>query len=777
MRKLSFLSLLLFVLAALSAMPVSAAKADGIWTEISERSLALRPVQRTRTPDEYRTFRLDRYQLAALLVQAPAEFNRSAAEAVIELPMADGRFQKFSFEHSPIVEPGLAAKYPGLDATYVGRGIDDPTATVRFDLLSNGFHAMVLSESGTVVIDPYAVGDLDNYVVYRKDRLEKLDNFHCEVGESTIDAALHADIERARTAFGEAPEVTSAGQLRTYRLAVAATNEYSTAVGGNTTAGTLTAQVVIMNRVNGVYERDLSIRMVMIANNDLIVYSGENMSCGGAACNGGNDPYSNTSGSTMLGQNQSNLDTVIGSANYDIGHVFSTGGGGVATLNGPCGGSKARGVTGLTSPVGDVFAIDYVAHEMGHQWGANHTFNGTTSSCGGGNRSGSSAYEPGSGVTIMGYAGICGAQNLARNSIDTFHVRSLEVIVNYSQNGNGNTCAQSTPSGNTAPEVSIQGGTNFDIPKQTPFSLTAIGSDVNGDTLTYDWQQYDLGGSTTAVPNTDSDGIARPIFRPYTPTASPTRTFPSLQFILANANVPPSTSSCLGFTCLTGELLPQIGRVMNFQVIARDNRVNGGGINTATAFVTVDGNSGPFELTSQNTAESFPAGSAQTVTWSVNNTNLAPVSAANVKITFSTDGGQTFPIVLAESTANDGTETITLPNVVTSQGRIKIEGVGKIFFDISNANITLTPSSLVTLMGRVFSPTGLAQNSVRVTLIDAAGTRRIATTSSFGAYTFENVPGPASYTMTATSKRYRFSPKSVAVGTVGIANIDFTGLE
>ena len=221
------------------------------------------------------------------------------------------------------------------------------------------------------------------------------------------------------------PAVTSGTQLRTYRLALACTVEYATVVGGNTVAGALAAEVLIMNRVNGVYERDVAIHYNIIANNNLITYAGDNMSCGGP-CTAANDPYTNNDGGTMLGENQTNIDAVIGSANYDIGHVFSTGGGGIAQLSVVCGGSKAGGVTGLPNPVGDPFAIDYVAHEMGHQWSALHTFNGTSGSCGGGNRSASAAYEPGSGITIMAYAGICGNQNLAAHSIDTFHVKSLE---------------------------------------------------------------------------------------------------------------------------------------------------------------------------------------------------------------------------------------------------------------------------------------------------------------------------------------------------------------
>lgn len=777
MKKNRFLFLLMsaWLLIGSASATVSG---DGLWTEIDDNALRLAPLQRTNTPDNYRTFRLNKDALRSLLSQAPAEFSRSAVPAVIELPMPDGRFQRFSFEHSLIVEPELLVKYPELGATYVARGIDDPTATVRFDFLPKGFHAIVLSANGTVLIDPYAEGDTDNYVTYSKNELVETGAFKCDVTDSSLGSFLNENLDEAKNAFGSnRADVVSGTQLRTYRLAVAATNEYAVAVGGNTVAGTLAAQVLIMNRVNGVYEREVAIRMVMIGTNNLIIYAGDNLSCGGVACTSANDPYTNDSGSTMLGENTTNINNVITAANYDIGHVFSTGGGGVATLNGPCGGNKARGVTGLPNPIGDAFAIDYVAHEMGHQWGANHTFNGATGSCSGGNRSAGSAYEPGSGVTIMAYAGICGSQNLARNSIDTFHVRSLEVITAFSQTGNGNTCAQTTATGNTPPEVSVAGGIIFDIPKQTPFSLTAIGSDANGDTLTYDWQQYDLGASTTAVPNTDSDG-ARPIFRPYLPSTSPTRIFPSLAYILNNANVPPSTFACSGFTCLTGELMPQIGRAMTFQVIARDNRINGGGINTATATVAVDGNSGPFEITSQGTAGiSYTGGSSQAITWNVNNTTAAPVNAANVRITMSTDGGLTFPTVLVDSTPNDGTENVVIPNVSTSTARIKVEGVGKIFFDINNVNFSIVAAIPITISGRVTSPSGQNLSNLRVALIDAAGTRRVATTSSFGIYTFTQVPGGASYTLTAASKRYRFSPQILTVGTTDATNVNFVGLE
>ncbi|HEY0426222.1 MAG TPA: zinc-dependent metalloprotease family protein [Pyrinomonadaceae bacterium] len=641
-----------------------------MWQEISDSSLQQRPMERTITPNVYKTFSLNREALDGILLKAPMEFTVSmrTGGTVLTLPMPDGTFERFRIENSPIMEQGLAEKFPEIQ-TYRGQGIDDDTASVRFDVTPAGFHAMILSANGTSYVDPYAKGDTSNYISYHKDDLNLNGREHvCLVG--TRDNPLLNKVNEYKLFGADSPEaasVTNGTTLRTYRLALAATGEY-TAVFGGTVAGAMAAMVTSMNRVDGVYERDVAVRMVMIANNNLLVYT-----------NGATDPYTNEDGFAMLTQNQTNIDSVIGTANYDIGHVFSTGGGGVAQLNAPCGASKAEGVTGLPNPVGDAYDIDFVAHEMGHQYGGNHTFN---TSCGG-NRAASAAYEPGSGITIMGYAGVCGAQDLALHSIDTFHVRSLEEIVGFI--GTGGACAVSTATGNTAPTVTITGGTTFNIPKQTPFTLSATGSDVNGDTITYDWQEYDLGAATSAVPNTDSDNVSKPILRPYLPTSG-SRTFPQMTYILNNANVPPST---YGGGLMTGELLPAIARSMKFQVIARDNRANGGGINTALATVNVDGASGPMLITSPNTAITWGAGS-QTVTWNVANTVNAPVSAANVKISMSTDGGNTFPTVLIASTPNDGSQVVTIPAGNTTTARIKVEAVGNIFFDISDVNFTVS---------------------------------------------------------------------------------------
>ncbi|MBC7911850.1 MAG: hypothetical protein H7Y30_15190, partial [Pyrinomonadaceae bacterium] len=654
---------------------------DLIWQPIEESSIVgRRPVE--ALPASYLTLRLDHAALMRKLSQAPMEFTEAARNSmvVMPLPMPDGSYAKFKIAESPIMEPELAARFPHIK-TFSGQGIDDPTATTRFDVTPTGLHAIVLSAKGTFYVEPYVHGNTLDYIAFnhRNAPTGSLAS-QCDVTEEAVTEAMERGVFNGR---GDSTAVISGATLRTYRLAVGVTAEYTAAYGGGTVAGSLASVTTNINLVTAIYERELAVRLTLVGNETSIIYTDT-----------ATDGYTTENIGAMLAENQTKLDTVIGAANYDIGHVFDgrlLGGG--FSFQGQAGaignvcinGSKAGGVTIFRSVTpANVIAYYIVAHEMGHQFGATHTMNGTTPGCGGA-RTSITAYEPGSGSTIMGYRWNCGAQDI--RSADTyFHNANLEQIVNYTTTGAGS-CGAQTATGNTPPAVNA--GANYTIPRSTPFALTASGSDANGDALTYTWEEADLG--PLSPPDTDADGQARPIFRSYLATTSPVRNFPSLQYILNNANVPPTSATCPvgGGTCLVGEALPTMTRTMNFRVTARDNRTNGGGINSANMQVSVNAGSGPFNITAPNTAVSWNGNSAQTVTWNVANTNAAPVSAANVKISLSTDGGQTFPTTILASTANDGTENITVPNIGTTQARIKVEAVGNIFFDISDANFTI----------------------------------------------------------------------------------------
>jgi hypothetical protein len=637
---------------------------QNLWQDV-EQSQVISVGQRYIIPQLYRTIKLDVEGMKNFLTEAPLEFSDATRSklVILHFPMPDGSMQKFSIAESPIMEPELAVKYPEIK-TYIGKGIDDPYASTRFDFTVHGFHAMILSPNGDVFIDPYGLGDIENYIsYYTKDYVKSGTQFECEL---IADAEKINEIEYL---LGNRILTPTGPQLRTYRLANAATGEYTAFFGGTVPAG-LAAVVTSVNRVDAVYEKEVAIRMVLVANNDLIIYT-----------NAATDPYTNNNGSTMLGQNISNLSTVIGNSNFDIGHVFSTGGGGVAYLGCVCTSNKAGGVTGSGAPVGDPFDIDYVAHEMGHQFGGNHTFNSVASNCGGGNRAASAAYEPGSGSTIMAYAGICPPDNLQNNSDPFFHVKSFDEIVAYTNFGSGNGCAVITATGNNAPNnITVPAG-GFYIPKSTPFSLTGSATDPNGDPLTYLWEEFDLGPAGSP----GSPTFNAPIFRSWIPTTSPTRYFPRLQNLLNN-------------TTVIGELLPTYGRGLTFRLVVRDNKLGGGGVDYAQVQFNVDANSGPFLVTSPNTNVSWAGSSLQTVTWNVTNTDIAPVSCANVSILLSTDGGQTFPTVLLASTPNDGSESVTIPNIPSTTARIKVEAVGNIFFDLSNVNFTIEEAIPVELI-------------------------------------------------------------------------------
>ncbi len=663
-------------------------------------------------PEGSRYFALGLTDMRTQLSGAPLEdFDAPVAGLTIVLPLPTGESERYSVWESSILHPDLAAKFPEIK-TYVGRGLDDETATVRLDTTPTGFHAMILSGRPTMFIDPVGERDAGTYAShFKRQRSASTDSptaiFTCDTVE---DPEVAAEIDRLAAEMENSLQRTTGTELRTYRIAIAATGEY-TARHGGTVIGGMSGITTSLNRINGIYEREVAIRMELIANNDLVVYT-----------NSATDPYTNGSGGTMLGQNQSNLDSVIGTANYDIGHVFSTGGGGIAGFGVVCvPGQKARGVTGATYPEGDNFDVDFVAHEMGHQFGGSHTFNGTSGNCSGGNRTASSAYEPGSGSTIMAYAGICGSQNLQNHSDDYFHRRSYVQIKAFTHSGSGSICPTITATGNNPP-APVAGNVGHTIPIDTPFMLVGEATDPDGDEMTHCWEEFDLGAA--GHPNTPSGNA--PIFRSYSPAPRLWRTFPKLPDLRAG-------------TSTLGMLLPTYGRSLEFRFTSRDNI---GGVNWDATTVDVDGGAGPFEVTSIG-ATPWDAGTTRTITWDVAGTDAAPVSCSTVNILLSTDDARDmlWDVPLAMGTPNDGIEVVNVPGFAITEARVMVEAADNVFFNVNDTVFSVTgstgvedavasatlpslrvhPSPFVDQTRIVYSMTN--QGPVTIDVLDAAGRR------------------------------------------------------
>ncbi len=777
-RRLVFLTVACALVSALGiiASGKTRARQNGpMWEQVAEKSIASRGTRRI-FPEKYLTYRLDLNQLQQVLDRAPMENSDEARRkvTVISIPMPNGQLQAFQLEESPLLSPEIAAQHPTWK-TYQGFGIDDRSAYARFDLTDSGFHGYVLSSEGTFSIDPYQVNDRDNYLVFAKSDMGRTSRYHCEVEEMLDTKSRVHD-----SPIDFAPAFTHGAQLRTYRLAIGTTAEYTNIFrqAGDTDAQAQTRafnQVVITaNRVSGVYRKELAVAFMLVSNTSTVYAVSPETPA----------DYSN-SGSPDLNANVTNLNAAYGSTGYDIGHVFGSSDNGVAQLSSVCGSSKARGYSGQPNPVGDPFDVDYVAHEMGHQFGANHTFSAQPN-C---NSSPAVARrEPGSAVTIMGYAGICsGGSNPQRNSIDIFHNYSQTEALNF-LGGTGGTCGTLIGT-NTVPVVAAL--QNYTIPFNTPFELNATATDADGDALTYGWEQSDPAASAASYPGTTDDDdvsrVFRPGFRSYLPKTNGSRMFPSLTYVLNNSNEAPvfyTGTSAVGMNCgnspggqcITGEDLPSEARTMNFKVTVRDGK---GGIADGTVILTVINTTTPFKVTSQNASPAtWNGGSTQNITWDVSGTNAGSINAANVKISLSVDGGQTFGHVLAASTPNTGSASVTVPSVDTTTARIKIEAIGNVFFDINDANFTITsaPASSGSVGGRIVSSTGAGIPRTTVRMTGPGGVNLAAITNAFGYYRFDGVAFNVAYTLTPVAKGYTFSPVSSTITpTADALNNNFTG--
>lgn len=624
---------------------------NNFWTKTTTEELRfLTKMERSSMPKKYELYSLDLIGLNEKLNQAPNE-NQEPSAVILDFPGPDGRFVKYRIYQAPIMEPELMAKYPTLKS-YVGIGVDAPSASIRFSVTLFGLHSMSVSGfPSTYYIDTYTK-DLNHYIVYSRNNIARVKNFTC-----LNDLAF----EPTAAVRQNNVVLSSDGKLRQYRLAMACTVEYAEfhidaanlndGSESEKKAAVLSAMVVTMTRVNGLFERELSIRMNLVTNNDSAIFIDS-------------DNFTNDDTNILIDESQVEIDAAIGFSNYDIGHTVCTCGGGLAQVYSPCTTSKAKGVSGLSSPVGDPFDVGYVCHEIAHQFGAGHTFN---NECDGAINL-DTAVEPGSGSTIMSYAGICDPV-VQNDTDDYFHTVSISEMMTFILEPTN--CSVATLNGNNAPIVNA--GPDWTIPKGTAFVLKPQNvSDSDGDMLTYCWEQTD---NEVSIQPPLEDNATGPNFRTILPLSTPERYMPRLSDVIAGNLTP------------TWEVVSSVGRTYNFALTVRDNRaLNGGQVTRDNIVVTSSNTIGPFKVTSQNVLESWVPGQPVSISWDTNGSqNL--IGSSNVDILLSIDGGLTFPISLTPvgGVTNSGFATIIAPNLASLNCRVMVKPTANIYYAVNSS--------------------------------------------------------------------------------------------
>ncbi|WP_312299745.1 reprolysin-like metallopeptidase [Chryseobacterium sp.] len=596
-------------------------------------------------------YSLNADQLRQNLKDAPERFSNGKG-VIISLPTANGSLEKFRVWEFSNMAPELQARYPEI-RSYVGTALEDPTVYLRFSLSPVGFSSMITRSGISEFIEPYTE-DRTVYAVFDSNARRGQDKEPFECGtkdeiEKNV-AGKNSNTANKKTAgfnvFRMALSCT--GEYAQYHLT--ATNTPATATDAQKKAVILAAMNASLTRMNSVFEKDLSLHFNLIANNDVIIF-----------LNPASDPYtsfSNNSARTVISAN-------IPATDYDMGHLLDKrNANGVANLGVICNNTyKAGGYTSCNFPEGDSFDIDYVAHEMGHQLGANHTFSYYLDG------SGTSEVEPGSGTTIMAYTGILGGNyDVQFNSNDYYHTFNVTEIKNKI---NSITCGVNTPFADPAPDISA--GADYTIPISTPYILKGIVNDANSAPYTYTWEQMNAAGDAETDTNciTYPTKPAGPNFRSKAPSSNPTRYMPDFNKVLA------------GVLSTRWESVSSVARNMNFTFTARSNNPLAPQTSKDEMIVTVNAGAGPFEVTAPIFGQSLNSGATANITWNVANTNQAPVNTASVNIKLSTDGGQTFTTIAA-NTPNDGSEQITIPSGSTSANAfIMIEAVGNIYYAVS----------------------------------------------------------------------------------------------
>ncbi len=580
-------------------------------------------------------------ELKSNLSTATNEYSRGSQDLIIQIPLTGGKMESFKIFQTNTLSQGLQSKYPEIN-NYIIQSVDHPGIYGRIDVTYQGFHAIIKTGADYVYIDPALDRNTQNYMVYNRKDAINTKTFHCY--SKTEDITEQMEVRSARI---------SDNKMRTYRMALSCTGEYAQFHGG-TVPLVLSAMNTTINRVNFVYEQEYAVRFEIIANTDLLIN-----------LNPLTDPYDNDDIDMQLDQNQIECDIKIGNSNYDIGHIFSTGGGGLAGYAVACkSNTKAWGGTGSSKPINDPFDIDYVAHEVGHQLSGSHTQN---NKC---NRDESASYEPGSASTIMGYAGIC-SPNVQNNSDAYFHGYSIEEMSKYIVNGTGNQCPTKTSLDGTIPVITESTG-NYTIPKLTPFELKAK---AEGDQpLIFQWDQLDNAVAEVQPPK--STNTKGPLFRSYWGDNSGVRTFPAINYIVKNLNN-------------TWEALPGVKRDVNFILTVKEDKPGGANHAQKKNKLSVDNTAGPFVVTYPNDKFiTWFVGEGREITWDVAKTDAGNVKCKNVNILLSDDGGYNYPYLIA-TVPNSGSAYITVPDYIGTTMRIKVAAADNVFFDISNEDFEI----------------------------------------------------------------------------------------
>ncbi|MDD3772517.1 MAG: M12 family metallo-peptidase [Weeksellaceae bacterium] len=591
------------------------------------------------------------------LVNAPDRFSGQPGN-MISIPNANGEMEKFEVWEASNFASALQEKFPEIKS-YVGIGVDNPNAYLRFSLSPSGIETMTLKVGNSEFIEPYTT-DGAIYIVFDSKEHRNLGDvpFECSTEATSALSTEVTDLVSSSKANN--------GVFKTLRLAMSCTGEYAQYFGG-TVAGAMAAINNTMTRVNGVFERDFAVQLILIGNNEDVIYT-----------NSSTDPYTNPdSVNTTQTQLRNTLNSVIGVNNYDIGHIFhyssSSPNGNAGCIGCVCDANKGTGYTAANTnygvpPQGDYWDIDYVAHEMGHQLGANHTFSFNWEGTG-------ANVEPGSGSTIMSYAGIT-SFNVQSHSDDYFAYKSIAQVQSNLQS---KPCVVNIPLTNQAPIVDA--GPNYNVPKGTAFKLTGTATDPNNDPLVYSWEQYDSGNSNTTSGNSRVSFTKNigPNFRSKPYIEEPVRYMPAFEHVLAR-----QVDETEAWWRSKWEAITTVTRVFNFTFTAKDNNPEGGQTNTALMKVTVR-NEGPFKITNpiENQQVDITSGT-MLLEWDVAGTDGGLINTSDVRILLSTDNGTTFTEIVA-STPNDGSETIALPagTVAGNEVRIMIEAIDNIYYAVT----------------------------------------------------------------------------------------------